>query len=154
MDSTTRSLYSYDDSDPENRPVHPLIPIGRTVFLGTPEDGKTCALMNVLFRPNINQYLRRFYTGGCIVISPGCGPMSSNYYWKALYDPNDIVFGGFFKFYTSMSKEKWLDLIVEQPSDGMRLIILDDMANDAPLMRFINTRIVNMRHPEQEHAHL
>ena len=66
MNSPTRSLYAYDDSDPENKPVHPLIPIGRTVFLGTPEDGKTCTLMNLLFRPDIVKHLRRFYKGGCI----------------------------------------------------------------------------------------
>ena len=154
MNSPTRSLFAYDDSDPENKPVHPLIPIGRTVFLGTPEDGKTCTLMNLLFRPDIVKHLRRFYKGGCIIISAQCGPMSQNFYWKALYTLNKTLYNGFFTFYTSMNKNKWMDLIVETPCDGMRLIILDDMANDAALMRFVNARIVNMRHPEHEHAHL
>ena len=113
MNSPTRSLYAYDDSDPENKPVHPLIPIGRTVFLGTPEDGKTCTLMNLLFRPDIVKHLRRFYKGGCIIISAQCGPMSQNFYWKALYTLNKTLYNGFFTFYTSMNKNKWMDLIVK-----------------------------------------
>ena len=71
--------------------------------------------------------------------------MSQNFYWKALYTLNKTLYNGFFTFYTSMNKNKWMDVIVETPCDGMRLIILDDMANDAALMNFVNARIVNMR---------
>ena len=78
MNSPTRSLYAYDDSDPENKPVHPLIPIGRTVFLGTPEDGKTCTLMNLLFRPDIVKHLRRFYKGGTASAAIAAAAFSPN----------------------------------------------------------------------------
>ena len=84
--------------------------------------------------------------------------MDTNYIkQKKKNDKNIIIYLTLIKKF--LRRNKFDDLVLLEINYQIIVIfeipdILDDMANNAALMRFMNARIVNMRHPEHEHAHL
>ena len=119
----------------ENLKLHKIFPTGHTVALGTGKAGKTTFGLRDKSRPSILAEYQDKYQQWDVCFG-GCGENSRDKIFQTLY----LVHGdrGFFKWHTSMDKEKWEYEIVENPTEKPKYVEVDDPSTE--MKNFLNTR--------------
>ena len=127
------------------RKCHSWLPSGITCFLGPTLRGKTTIILNMLTRADSFPYADGSFYWKVVVVSEKTDEPE----WQRLL----TLYPGRFEFYTELTEEVFDEVKSRQnKEDGMYLIVTDDTADQLNSCG-INSRIIKMRHKEQEYAH-